>query len=360
MQASSLNILLGCVSISAILFTTSCKKEKLGDGVDLQVFKESGLDSQWHPTDQDIIAYSAKGIDGFYDVYLTNFDQTQDVCITCDHPTLPNKHIGSISWHPSGEWLVCIAEKAEHPGSSTDALPGFGAYSDIWLISKDGNKAHKLVHTINDYNHGAIFVHFSQDGKKLIWTSRTKGPNILNPKRQFGYWEIKTANFRFGIDSLPILYNEKTLKPGGDAFYESYGFTQDGSQILFCSNYNQPSAWDQQIFLMDTNGNNVRQLTDEGYNEHARFNHSEDKIVWMTGIDNDNTGTDWWIMETDGSNKERLTYMNKCEHEHYMGKARWAGFGSFSPDGKWYISGAQKSLITQEGMIMLLDMESTY
>ena len=42
--------------------------------------------------------------------------------------------------------------------------------------------------------------------------------------------------------------------------------------------------------------------------------------------------TELWIMDVDGSNKQRLTFFNTRGHSHYMGKVTVSD-SSWSPDG---------------------------
>ncbi|MGZ3931278.1 MAG: TolB family protein [Bacteroidia bacterium] len=338
-----------------------CKKKSTVSSDSLpttvSTFRESGLDVSWDQSGSDLIAYSAKGTDGYYDIHYSLPDGSGDVCLTCDHPLLPNKHICCPFWHPSGQWLIFLAEKATHPGSSTDALPGFGAYSDIWVMSKDGSKAYKLVDIVNDYDHGVIAPRFSPDGKRISWTDRKTQPNALSLKQTFGYWTIKTADFSFDANNVPQLSNIRTFEPGPDSFYECYGFSPDGNRLIFCSSMNKPSVLDQQIYTMDTNGNNLTQLTSKDYNEHGFYTPDGSKIIWMSNTKSTKGGTDWWRMSTDGSGKERLTFFNEPDYPQCDGNARWAGLGSFRPDGKKFVGGVQLSLVTQEGKIMMVELK---
>jgi hypothetical protein len=61
-------------------------------------------------------------------------------------------------------------------------------------------------------------------------------------------------------------------------------------------------------------------------------------------------------MNADGSNQQRLTYFNRPGHPHSNGKAVWAGFPSFNARGDRFAGGVQKSLLTQEGKIVIVDM----
>ena len=127
-----------------------CNKAPVNLPTSVTAFRSSGLDVSWDQSGSNRIAYSAKGSDGFYDIHFANPDGSNDTCLTCDHPALPNKHICCPFWHPNGQWLLMLVEQASHPGTSTDALPGFGAYCDIWLISSDAKKTYKLVTTQAD------------------------------------------------------------------------------------------------------------------------------------------------------------------------------------------------------------------
>jgi Tol biopolymer transport system component len=329
----------------------------MGQKVEIKLFQQTGLDCSWDPSGSDKIAYSKKGGDKFYDIHISLPDGTNDTCITCNHPNLPNKHISNMAWHPSGKWLLAVVEKSVHKGSSTDALPGFGAYCDIYLVSNDGTKTFKIIDEPNDYDHGIIAPKFSGNGKKIVWTERKRRPNFFSLKRTFGYWVIKTADFSFDKDNIPVVKNIKIIEPGGDGFYECYGFSPDGAKLIFCSSMNEKSVWDQQIYVIDTTGNNLKKLTSGGYNEHGVFAPNGERIVWMTNIDNKNKGTDWWMMNADGTNKKRLTFFNDKKSPQYEGHARWAGLVSFNADGKKFVGGVQLNLITQEGKIVIVELK---
>lgn len=349
-------VLMKKLSLLFLLFGLSCNKTPIVLHTAVTTFRDPGLDVSWDQSGSNRIAFSAKGSDTYYDIHITQPDGSSDTCITCNSATLPNKHIANMAWHPSGQWLVAVVEKANHPGSSTDALPGFGAYCDIWLISADGSKTFKIVDIPNDYDHGVICPRFSPNGRYLSWTDRKAAPNPLDLKQTAGYWTIKLADFALVGDTLPVVSNTRTFEPGGDSFYECYGFSPDNGQLIFCSSMNQPSFWDQHIYVMDTIGNNVLKLTEKDYNEHGFFSPDGNSIVWMTNKQSSLGGTDWWMMKSNGSSQRRLTYFNEAGNAQYAGHAVWAGLGSFAPDGTRFIGGVQQDLITQEGTIVMVEL----
>jgi hypothetical protein len=340
------------------LLLISCQKK----GVDAPAittfseYREHGLDVDWDHSGSNRIAYSMKGDDGYYDIHTANPDGTNDSCITCNLSPLTDRHIAVPSWHPSGNWLLMTVEKPTHAGSSFDALPGLGSYTDIWIMNRSATKTYKLVDLINDNDHGVIIPRFSHDGKKILWTDRKAAANILVPKQTAGYWTIKIADFAFNpSDSIPSISNIRTIEPQADNFYEGYGFSKDDSRIIFCSNMNKPSFFDENIYTINIDGTQITQLTSSDYNEHAWYSNDGNKIVWMTNAQA-SSGTDWWMMNTDGSNKHRLTYFNEASNVQYAGHPVWCGLVSFSPDGQSFVGGRQVSLTTQEGEIIKVNL----
>jgi Tol biopolymer transport system component len=289
-------------------------------------------------------------------VHLADPDGSNDVSLTRGFPGLPQKHVGSPSWDPSQRYIVFVAEKDKHPGSSVEAIPGFGGCSDIWCIRLDTRRAYRLTDLPSDADHGVILPRFSPDGKRLVWTGRVLRPRFLDPKKTFGYGAIQVADFLDGAAG-PRLARIRSLEPGGRAFYEAYGFSPDGKRIIFCSSMKQLSVWDQQIYTIDAaSGCGLRQLTQGDYNEHAFYTPDGKSIVWMTNRESKRGGTDWWMMNADGSRHRRLSYFNEPNHAHDMGQAVWAGLGSFSPDGKRFVGDIQTNLITQEATIRIVEL----
>ena len=78
-------------------------------------------------------------------------------------------------------------------------------------------------------------------------------------------------------------------------------------------------------------------MTNEGYNEHAHISPDGKYIVWMSSVGNGDTfdyykvGTDYWLMNIDGSNKQRLTYLNKPDHPHFRGRYAVAADFAWDP-----------------------------
>lgn len=322
----------------------------------IKPFRDQGGSGSFSPDGRHIL-YEKKGDtkERYYEIHQTDAAGQNDTCISCRCTQVPQRHNGCSTYHPSGKYIVFTGEKKEHPRSSVDAIPGFGAFTDIWLMSIDSKNAWMLYETQNDYDHGIIAPRFSPDGKHLVWVERKKAPAPLQKKQFMGLWTIRTADFS-DADGQPKLSNFKTYEPGGDGFYETYGYSPDGKRIIFMSNMHSDYWWTSQIFTIDAaTGGDVQQLTTNDYNEHAIYTPDGKKIIWMTNSYG-TTGTDWWMMNADGSMKQPLTYFNSPAYpQQYMGKNVWAGTGFFNADATEFIGGVQTSLTAQEGKVVTVD-----
>jgi Tol biopolymer transport system component len=327
-------------------------------GVTLQVFRLQGEGCEWSP-DGQWVAYDCKHQDGYYNIHICRPDGTGDRCLTSLDNGLPHRHAGSPSWGAGGKYLAFTAEKAVHQGGSVEAIPGFGGRSDIWVMRADGSKAWRLTDTADVPDDGVIIPKFSHDGTKLVWAERVKAPHIWNPRRWFGVWEIRVGDFVDGAGG-PRLEHVHTVGSSPPGFYEVYGFSPDNRRIIFCSDFENRSAFDSKIYTMDAaTGGDVRCLTPgKGYNEHASYSPDGRHIVWMTNVGNKNAGTDWWIMGADGSSPRRLTRFNQPGFPESVPRPVYACLTSWSPDGTQLIGGVQYSLIKQEGRIFLMTLEA--
>ena len=141
-------------------------------------FLASGFGIRWN-TRIGKLVYNKLGENGYYDLVLLDPDGKNERPLTLNNPLLPGRHAGSPCWHPSGRYILFAAEKKEHPGSSAVALPGWGGFSDMWLITTDGKHAWKLVDEPLEAARGMLLPQFSPDGRKIAWCEAWPGPICL-------------------------------------------------------------------------------------------------------------------------------------------------------------------------------------
>jgi Tol biopolymer transport system component len=310
---------------------------------------------RWHH-DSDTLTLMELGEDGYYDVWLTDAELGTRHPLSAGQSQLPGKHAGNEDWHPSGEWIVLVAEKAAHAGSSTDALPGYGGYSDVWLVTRDGAQAWQLTVVPDDYDHGTLFPRFSPDGKRLAWNERTRAPEPFDPMLRAGGWVMKVGDFV--AEPEPHLENVRTFQPDGvDAFNEATGWAPDSRTLVFASNHRSGEFLANQIYTLDADTGAVAALTDDdAYHEHPDYSPDGSHIVWMTTRDATGyfgvVGTDWWEMRADGSAARRLTYYEEPFHPHSEGAARWPGQLAFAADGSFFYGGVLTDLVQLKGKLV--------
>ncbi len=333
-----------------------------GAPITSKVFQKDAFGADWSKVN-NLIAFNAKGSDGLFHIYTINPDGSSRQQLGVVSPSFPRRTTGSPVWSPSGQFIAFVAEKSAHPGNSVGATPGWGSYSDLWVATSDGSRAWKLTDVPADKDHGTIIPEFSPDGRLLEWTERTAAGRILNPGRFAGYWVIKVADFKVGPDGTPSLSGIRTVSPPGDAFNESGGFSADSSSMVFTSDFETHNFWKNQIYRLDLNAGATTRLTKgDSYNEHPRYTPAG-QVLWMTSADNPARGTDWWTMNADSSNPQRLSSFNNDEQ---MSGGR--GFGprqvyatvvqtaNWSPDGRYFYGDVETNLLNGESVILRVSL----
>jgi len=170
------------------------------------------------------------------------------------------------AWSPDGKWIA-YDSNVDNPG---------GGYS-IWIMDSDGNNKRMLA--------PGRMADWSPDGKYLIFVGF--------------HCEI----YRVSVEDTSKV--EKLTFLNQDDIYATENkrpvYSPDGKKIAFESNC--------QIWVMDADGGNLKQLTQEGgtspawspdgkYIVYTRYNYAEFS---------DENGH-LWIMDSDGKNKRQLTF----------------------------------------------------
>ena len=308
----------------------------------------------------NLIAYDRPAPDGHFDVYTMAPDGTRDTCLTCGKAGLPQKNNGNPAWHPSGNYIVFQSETADSTTTRFAANPGRGVDNVLWVADPAGRDFTQLtVLSPTDPASGVLHPHFSADGTRLSWSELYEG--IPLPTGTFlGHWRLVVADFVIA-GGRPALRNVRRFEPGRAGFYENHGFSPDGTRLLFSSNLGQvglDSVGDIYLMALDTLA--VTRLTTDNYNEHAHFFFDGRKIVWMTNADNPGRGTDLWIMNPDGSGKERLTFLNQAGCAEYTGSRAVAADNSPSGAGDKIVVYVQDAILSDNGSIMLVELDRSF
>jgi Tol biopolymer transport system component len=328
--------------------------------ISYQVFRDHAYGADWSKVN-NLLAYNAKSGDGSYHIYTVEPNGANPRQFGLGSAGFPQRTTGSPVWSPSGQFVAFVAEKAVHPGNSVGATPGWGSYSDLWVATADGSRAWQLTDVAADKDHGTIIPEFSPDGRLLEWTERTGAGQALNPDRFAGFWVIKVADFNVAPDGTPSLSNIRAASPAGDAFNETGGFSADSSSLVFTSDFETHNFWSNQIYRLDLDSTATTRLTKgNSYNEHPRYT-PDGQVLWTTNADNRSRGTDWWIMNPDGSNPQRISDFNRAGNAASFGHQPpvWATVvqtANWSPDDTYFYGDVETNLVTSDSVILRVSL----
>lgn len=307
----------------------------------------------------DLIAYDAVSPNGFYDVHVMKSDGSGDRCLTCDRPELPrNGHKGNPAWHPTGDWIVFLAEQ-ESPGDPRlnwgnvkdgPATPGAGWRNDVWIMDAEGTKFFKLDAVKQPGQTGSLHPHFTEDGHRILWS------RMVERKGSFGRWHLQLADFSV-VEGVPRLSNIEFVDALPEAnFHEAHGFDPTGRYILFTGDPETGHDTGLDIYRYDLQTEELTNLTGspENWDEHAHYAASGRHIIWASsaGLSKPEPGkgfaglkTECWVMEADGSNKTQATHFYTPGAPEYRG-----GRQANCQDVAWSPDGTKAAAIIQVGV----------
>ena len=276
-----------------------------GTTIDATPIISHGYGANWSAA-KNRIAFSRPDIAGFYRIFTMEPDGNDVLPLDAGRPQIPRKHQGTPMWHPSGRWIMFVAEKTAWTGRKLfgipdyEALPGYGRHDDLWIAATDGSRAVQLTDEPDTKDEGVLIPIFSSDGKRIAWSDRQPG----------GTYELRVADFVQA--PVPHLEHVRTYAPGGRAYYETGSFSSDGTHLVYTSDQDTHSFWHSQIYALDlATGTSTRLTTGNDYDEHPVTvpAPSGDWIVYMSsrGVDRLRghllLGTDWWAMRADGTGR---------------------------------------------------------
>ena len=134
----------------------------------------------------------------------------------------------SPAWSPSGREIAFTSSRSGSP--------------QIYVMDSEGANLRRIS-TQGSYNDGAAW---SPDGTRLVYASRRGG------------------TFNIAITDLVTL--ETSLVTQGRSSDESPVYSPDGRKIAFASTRSYGSRRETQVFVVDVDGANLKQLTREGNN----------------------------------------------------------------------------------------------
>jgi TolB protein len=193
--------------------------------------------------------------------------------------------------------------------------PIYGAY-DIYRANLDGSELRPLTRTPG-YDAEATI---GRDGR-IVFTSVRDGDMEIYSMNGDGS-DVRRLTHRPGPDGGPffspdgrlIVFRGRPLAPGPEL---------DDYRLLLKDDVWRPTRLE--IYVMDRDGSNVRQVTANGAANFAPFFHPDGRRIIFASNLHDPKGRDFdlYLVNLDGSGLERITYNDTFD-----------GFPMFSPDGR--------------------------
>jgi len=350
------------IAVAQALAATPCTLDRAtGTTIDPTPYLNHAYGSRWNAATNRIVFMSPNAA-GYYRIFTQRPDGpdgSDRIAVTANTPGLPNGHQGTAYWHPSGRYILFVAQKPDWHGRAMfgspdyEALPGFGRHDDLWLITADGRHSWQLIHDPNTKDEGILIPIFSPDGKRVAWSARQPG----------GKYAIQVADFvEF---PQPHLEHIRSYQPAGPAYYETGSFTSDSQSIAYTSDQDTHSFWHSQIYRLNlATGIGTRLTSGNDYNEHPIVvpTATGDWIIYMStrGVNRYPfhvlLGTDWYAMRIDGTGTKRLTTMNlrRKNNPENTGSMQVAGTVAVSPTGTFMLGDVQDSLVKQTGFVRIV------
>jgi len=191
-------------------------------------------------------------------------------------------------------------------GSIVYASNQNGGYFDLFLFVFNGSRLLRLTENIGN----VISPSFSPDGKNILFANRAaEGPTSL--------WTVENTG-----------ENPKLLYAGPNTIV-SADWSPDGNTIAFAMAVDKPDAYE--IFLMDTNASNVRQITYglEGIGGSLDWSPDGKYLLIYAGPAGDK---DIFRIDIEAKTAEQLTNGGNNAACSYSPDGQWIAFNSLRND----------------------------
>jgi Tol biopolymer transport system component len=197
---------------------------------------------------------------------------------------------------------------------------------DIFTAARDGSGLKRITATpgydaeatISRDGRSIVFTSV-RDGDLEIYTMDADGGNVRRLTHQAGY----DGGAFFSFDARQIVY--RAHHPADPKEIEDY-------RSLLREALVRPTTLE--LFVMDADGGNQRQVTRNGAANFAPFFHPDGKRIIFSSNVADPRGREFdiYLINTDGSGLERITYADGFD-----------GFPMFSSDGRQIVFGSNRN-----------------
>jgi len=187
---------------------------------------------------------------------------------------------------------------------------------DIYMANRDGTELTKLT---DEYGYDAEAT-LSEDGKKIVFTSKRSGDLDIWSMNVDGS-ELTQLTDEIGYDGGPF-FNKDASKIVFRAYHPVDSTEKAIYTNLLEMDLIRPGKLE--IFIMNADGSNKTQVTDNGAANFGPYFHPDGKrIIFSSNVaDPKGRNFDLWMVNSDGSGLEQITYSSTFD-----------GFPMFSKSG---------------------------
>lgn len=335
----------------SISFTGTMKNPAIES---IKMLHQEGARPRFAP-DGKSFAFDRKNKDGYYDVYISDLEGNIIKNVTEAKDGIKQRNNGNPTFDSTGGYLIFISEENDHFLDNQKYLadPGVGLFSNLYVTDLNSDQFWQLTNipikkTLTDRVPATATVnpHFSNDGKTLIWTERYADGGNNN----WGKWRLKAADFVIE-NGQPNIKNERVVFTPAKGNYVTFMGQLDSDEWVVSGNLDGQHEYGMDQYILNINAKTYKNLTDtpEYWEEDSSITPFG-KIIYMSNVDstytfdfNKNwasqpTERDYYIMNADGSDKQRLTYFNQEGAPEYSGYRVLAVAADVSPDGTYMVS----------------------
>jgi Tol biopolymer transport system component len=233
---------------------------------------------------------------------------------------------------PDDDWLIYASTHQAGPDcppvpdrSRGYVWPIYPSY-DIYRARPDGSEISKLTDndgydaeaTVSPQGDRIVFTSM-RDGDLDIYSMNLDGSDVARLTDEIGY----DGGPFFSPDGTKIVYRAR--HPSDPTEIEDY-------QALLAEGLIRPSKLE--IFVMNADGSDKRQITDLGAASFAPYFHPSGEKIIFSSNHGDPSGRefDLWMVDLDGDNPERITFTGGFD-----------GFPMWSPDGRTFVFCSNRS-----------------
>jgi TolB protein len=269
----------------------------------------------------DLIFQSTRPPHGCDQIFVMNADTAETTLISTGAGRTTCAY-----YLPGDEWTIYASTHGADPDcppvpdhSRGYVWPIYASY-DIYRARPDGSEISKLTDidgydaeaTVSPQGDRIVFTS-TRDGDLDIYSMDLDGSDVVRLTDEIGY----DGGPFYSPDGTKIIY--RAHHPSDAAEIEDY-------QTLLADGLIRPSKLE--IFVMNADGSDKRQITNLGAAAFAPFFHpSGEKIIFASNYgDPKGREFDLWMVGLDGGNLERITYSEGFD-----------GFPMWSPDGTTFV-----------------------